>query len=236
MEIKGFQKVTLIDYPGKIACTLFLSGCNFACGFCHNPELVVPLLQDAKSYSQNEVIEYLKNRKNLLDAVCISGGEPMISLDKDFLKSIKELGYLIKIDTNGTFPERLKDLIDKNLVDFIAMDIKAKKENYESVANSKIDLKKVEESMKIISSEMKNYEFRTTIIEGVHDIEEMKEIAEWLNNITGIKPKKFCLQGFKNKGKLISDEFKSKKETEEKYLLELKDAIKDYFEEVEIRV
>lgn len=235
MEIKGFQKVTLIDYPKKIACTLFLFGCNFKCGFCHNPELVLPSKQEEKTYPQKEIIEYLEKRKGYLDGVCITGGEPLVSLDKEFLIKIKKLGYLIKIDTNGCFPEKLMELINEELVDFVSMDIKASKENYEKVANSEVDLEKIEKSIKLIFSKAKDYEFRTTVIEGVHDINEMRNLAKWLHELVG-KSKKFCLQGFKNNGKFVGEEFNSKKDTKEEYLVMLKDAVKDYFEEVEIRV
>lgn len=233
MKIAGFQKLTLIDYPEKIACTLFLHGCNFRCGFCHNPELV--LNEPEKVYSEDEILKFLKKRKKYLDGVCIAGGEPLLTLDLNFLRQIKELGYLIQIDTNGSFPNKLKEIINNNLVNAIAMDIKSSKENYEKLINTKIDLKKIEESVKLISL-LDNYEFRTTIIEEFHNDEEMKKIAIWLNEILGKKPKKICLQGFKNKGKMISDHFKNKKDTSKEFLEKLKDEIKDYFEEVVIRV
>lgn len=232
MKICGLQKTTLIDYPEKIACTIFLYGCNFRCGFCHNPELVIE--ENENIISEKEILDFLNKRKKYLEGVCITGGEPTLSLDKEFLKKIKEMGYLIKIDTNGSMPEKLKEIIDENLVDFVAMDVKASKENYKKITNSEIPLEKIEESIKLISK-LRNYEFRTTIIEGFHGIEEMKEIARWLNELIG-KPKKYSLQAFKNSGKILSEEFRNKKDTSEKFLREIKEAIKDYFEEVEIRV
>ncbi len=233
MKIAGFQKLTLIDYPGKIACTLFLHGCNFKCGFCHNPGLV--LYGPEKIYSEKEIIEFLEKRKSQIEGVCITGGEPLLSLDLEFLKTIKRIGYLIKIDTNGSFPEKLKELINKKLVDFVAMDIKSSKENYEKIVKFNINLDKIEESMKLVSL-LEDYEFRTTIIEGIHNIEEIKKIAIWLNEIIGKKPKKFCLQGFKNKGNLISESFRNRKDTSKEFLEKLKKGIEDYFEDVEIRV
>ncbi|MBU2562229.1 MAG: anaerobic ribonucleoside-triphosphate reductase activating protein [Nanoarchaeota archaeon] len=232
MKIKGFQKISLIDYPGKIACILFLAGCNFRCGFCHNPELVLD--KGHEIYSENKILDFLEKRKNQLDGVCITGGEPLLSLNLDFLKKIKELNYSIKIDTNGSFPEKLEEIIDKKLVDFIAMDIKASKENYNAITNSDVEINKIEKSIKLISN-FGNYEFRTTILKEVHTAEEVKKIAKWLNQILGEKPRKLCLQGFKNKGKLLGEEYRNKKDVEEDYLRELKEAIKSDFEEVEIR-
>jgi pyruvate formate lyase activating enzyme len=233
MKIAGIQKTTLIDYPEKIACTIFLHGCNFKCGFCHNPELV--LYKPEKIYSEKEILEFLEKRKNQLEGICICGGEPLLSLDLEFLKKIKELGYLIKIDTNGSFPEKLREIINENLVDFVAMDIKSGRENYEKIINVKVNLNKIEESIKLISL-LDNYEFRTTIIEGFHDLKEVKKIAIWLNEVTKKKPKRFCLQGFKNQGKFINEKFKNKKDTSEEFLGKLKEEIEDYFEDVVVRV
>jgi pyruvate formate lyase activating enzyme len=232
MKIAGFQKTSLIDYPKKIACTIFIHGCNFRCGFCHNPELV--LHEPEVEFSKDEILKFLEKRQGQLEGVCITGGEPLLSLDLDFLKKIKELGYLIKIDTNGSFPEKLKEIIEEKLVDYIAMDVKSSSENYKKVSNSNIDLNKIEESIKLISL-LENYEFRTTILEEIHDLEEIKKMAIWLNEIIGGKPKKFCLQGFRNQGKFIDENFKNKKDTSKEFLENLKNEIKDCFEEIEIR-
>lgn len=233
MKIQGIQKVTLIDYPGKIACTLFLFGCNFRCGFCHNPELVINNIEEV--IFEKEIFDFLEKRKNHLEGVCITGGEPLLTLNKDFLRKIKQLGYSIKIDTNGSFPEKLREFINGGLIDYVAMDIKGGKEKYSKIANAEVDLDKIEESVKIISS-LKDYEFRTTIIESVHGVEEVKEIARWLNAITGKKPKKIYLQGFKNKGKFVDERFKIEGDVGENCLKRLKEAIESYFESVEIRV
>jgi len=232
-HIKGLQKVTLIDYPGKIACTVFLFGCNFRCGFCHNPELVIGNPKD--NYSEEEILTFLTTRKSSLDGVCITGGEPLISIEKDFLKKIKNMGFLVKIDTNGSFPEKLKDLIENKLIDYVAMDIKSSPENYSLIASSKIDIKKLEQSIKIISN-LPNYEFRTTILPNFHDEKEIKKTVEWLENVTGKMPKKFVLQGFKNQGKFIDQKYQKEKDVPESFLEKLKEEIKDCFEEVEIRV
>ncbi len=232
MKIKGLEKTTLLDYPGKIACTLFLFGCNFRCGFCHNPELV--LKEEGKTFSEEEILEFLKKRQGELEGVCFTGGEPLLTLEKDFLKKIKSLGYLIKIDTNGTNPQKLKNFINEGLVDYVAMDIKSSKDNYAKVVNSNVNLKDIEESIKLISK-LKNYEFRTTILKCFHDKEEMKKIGKWLFDLTEKKPKKFCLQGFTNKGKLIDPSFSKEENVREDYLNELKQEIKDYFEEICIK-
>jgi pyruvate formate lyase activating enzyme len=231
MKICGLQKTTLIDYPKKIACTIFLYGCNFRCGFCHNPELVIE--ENNNVFSEEEILEFLDKRKKYLEGVCITGGEPFLTLEKNFLREIKKREYLIKIDTNGSFPERLKEMIDEGLVDFVAMDIKASKENYGKTINADIPIEKIEESIKLISK-LENYEFRTTVVDGMHDIEEMKKIARWLNELIG-KPKKYSLQGFKNSGKVLDEKFKDKKNTSEKFLKEIQEEIKGSFEEIEIR-
>jgi pyruvate formate lyase activating enzyme len=233
MKIAGIEKTTLIDYPNKIACTIFLYGCNFRCKFCHNPELVtLPLKKEI--YSE-EILNYLKKRKNQLEGVCITGGEPFLTLRKNFLKKIKKIGYEIKVDTNGSFPEKLKEFIDDKLIDFIAMDIKADKRKYFQLINSATDLNKIEKSIKIITNSGIDYEFRTTIIEDFHSIEDMKKMAEWIVEISGKRAKKICLQGFKNQGKILDENFANKKNTSEKHLRKIKEEIKEFFEEIEIR-
>ncbi len=232
MKIKGLQKTTLIDYPGKIACSLFLFGCNFRCGFCHNPELV--LEDSGPNINEEEFFDFLNKRKEYLDGICISGGEPLLSLDLDFLRRIKEMGYSIKLDTNGSFPEKLKELIKENLVDFVAMDIKGSKDKYSKIAGVQVDIKKIEESIKLISG-LGDYEFRTTILRDIHNKEELIKMGEWVIKIVGKKPKKHVLQGFKNRGKVLSKVFETEKDTSEKELLDAKEIVKDYFENVEVR-
>jgi len=232
MKIIGLQKLTVIDYPNKIACTLFLHGCNFRCGFCYNPGLV--LENNEEGYSKEEILKFLRERRVYLSGVCISGGEPLLTLDLDFLRQIKELGYNIKIDTNGSFPERLREVIERGLVDYVAMDVKGSKEDYEQIANSKIDIEKIEESMRIVSG-FKDYEFRTTIVKKYHDAEKIKSLAEWLNSLVG-KPKKLCLQGFKNNGKFLDLSFMIEKDVEEDCLLDLKKVAEPYFEQVDVRI
>ena len=233
MNIDGFQKFTLIDYPGKIACTLFLHGCNFRCGFCHNPELVTSPAKNI--YSEKEILNFLLKRKGQLEGVCFTGGEPLMTIKEEFLREIKNIGYDIKLDTNGSFPDLLEELIGINLIDSVAMDIKSRPEKYQKITNSNIDVTKIEKSIKIICS-LEDYEFRTTILEDFHTKEEMIEAGKWLNELCGKKPKRFVLQGFKNQGKFICDVFKNKRNTREEYLQELKKILEPYFEKVDIRV
>lgn len=234
MKIKGIEKVSLIDYPGKIACTIFLFGCNFMCGFCHNPELV--LKDDGVKFPEEDILDFLKRREGYLEGVCITGGEPLLTLNEEFLLEIRKLGYSIKLDTNGTNPEKLEEYLDKGLVDFVAMDIKTVPEDYQKLTLSNIDIKNIEKSIKLIVDKAKDYEFRTTVVEGIHDLDKIKKMASWIAETAGKKPKKFALQGFKRGVKLIDSTFFMKKDTTEEFLKELKEEIKNYFESVEIRV
>ncbi len=238
MLIKGIQKTTLIDYPNEIACTIFLFGCNFRCNFCHNPELVID--SKGRIYSEQEILDFFNKRKKYLGGVCITGGEPLISLDLDFIKKIKAMGYKVKIDTNGSFPDKLKLLIDNNLVDYIAMDIKAGKEKYEEIVNRSINLEKIQESIKIIYN-FKNHEFRTTILPKFHDEPEIRRMMEWLksltqNNNNTNNNQKFYLQGFKNNHQFVGKGFENESDITEEYLLDLKKVVEEYFDDVGVRV
>ncbi|MFA4960633.1 MAG: anaerobic ribonucleoside-triphosphate reductase activating protein [Candidatus Pacearchaeota archaeon] len=232
MKIAGLQKTTLIDYPSKIACTIFLWGCNFRCGFCYNPNLVIK--KEQGNFSEQAIIEFLIKRKEKLEAVCITGGEPLIDIDLEFLKKIRELGYLIKIDTNGNFPEKLEKIIDERLVDYIAMDIKGSEEKYGEITASKIDIKKIEESIKLIHK-FGNYEFRTTIVKKFHDFKEIENLGKWINELCDGKPKKYFLQGFKNKGNFVDESFVLEPDVGEGYLNQLKKVAEKYFESAEVR-
>ena len=232
MKIAGIQKLTLIDYPDKMACTLFLHGCNFQCGFCHNPELV--LESPSEVLTEISVLNFLERRKKYLDGVCITGGEPLMTLDREFLKKIKELGYTIKIDTNGSFPDRLKEVLD--LIDYVAMDIKSSGEKYGWVTNSGIGMETIEESIKLIVESGLDYEFRTTVVEGIHNSDEIRKIGEWLNGLVGKNPRRYVLQGFKNFGKFIDNKYKEQLSMRGDFVEKLKEVAKEFFEEVEVRV
>lgn len=231
--ISGLQKLSLIDYPGKIACTLFLFGCNFRCGFCHNPELV--LAPPNEKYSEEEFLDFLEKRKGQLDGVCITGGEPLLSLEKEFLRKIKALGYSIKIDTNGTNPEKLKEFIGEGLVDYVAMDLKAPPEDYNLVANTNVQINQLEETIKLIVNSDIDYEFRTTIVRRFHNEDKMKKMYEWILKLVGKKPKRYFLQGFVNHGKFIDDSFNKEPNVFKNYLDKFKPIAEKYFEKVGIR-
>ena len=180
MNIHGFTKTTLLDFPGHVACTVFTAGCNFRCPFCHNGDLVLqpeiyPVIEESV------IISHIKKRRNILTGICISGGEPTLQPDlPDFMKKIKETGLLVKLDTNGYRPDILKNLIDKGLVDYIAMDIKSSCENYSSVTDITIDISRILESVNIISSSNIDYEFRTACVKGLHTDNDFISIAKWL--------------------------------------------------------
>lgn len=236
MKILGYQKTSFIDYPGKICSSLFLFGCNFKCGFCHNPELVLFNEEYVKNeFSQEEILNDLKNRKKFLEGVCISGGEPLLSLEREFLLRLKEMGYLIKIDTNGSNPEKLKEFIAEGLIDFVSMDLKNCKEDYNLTCGVEVDIEKIKESMKIVC-DLENYEFRTTIVEGLHNKEKIKKLGEWVLKVCGKKPKVFVLQGFRKEVELLNKEFMKKRNTKEESLEELKKEVEIFFEEIKMRV
>ena len=227
MIIKGLQKQTLLDYPDKLACTIFTFGCNFRCGFCHNPELVV---DDGRAeIKEEEILEFLKGRKDFLDAVCITGGEPTLNkVLPDFIRKIKEMGFLVKLDTNGTNPEMLKELIEEKLIDYIAMDIKAPLEKYDAVTNSKINKDDIEKSVDIIKG-FPNYEFRTTVVPGLFNEDDARKIGEWLKG-----SKNFYIQQFRGI-KTLDKSFEGKKSFSKKEVERFCDIMKPYFEKCEIR-
>lgn len=215
MYISGFQKLTLLDYPEHLAAILFLDGCNFRCPFCHNSELVLSENYEDDFYSEDEVLEFLKKRFGMLDGVCISGGEPSLHRELPALiVRIKELGYDVKLDTNGTNPDMLRRLLDEDLLDYIAMDIKAGRKNYTAAAgiskntpltvnhNSALSaafskdlsddcsslsrslLSRIQRSIDIIRNSGIDYEFRTTVVKGIHTEEDFEDIARWLTGRT----------------------------------------------------
>ncbi len=197
MKISGLQKLTLLDYPGRVACTVFLGGCNFRCPFCHNSEL---LGADAETLMEpEELLAFLKSRVGILDGVCITGGEPTLQKDlPELLRSIKAMGYLVKLDTNGYRPDVLGALVAEGLVDYVAMDIKNSPERYAITCGlEKMDLSRIEESMRFLLEDAVNYEFRTTVVKPLHDEEAIGEMGEWLLNLVpGRRVKALYLQPF----------------------------------------
>lgn len=183
MLICGLQKTTLLDFPGHVAATIFTGGCNFRCPFCQNGELVT----EPKAYestTEDEVLAFLKKRKGILEGICITGGEPTLQPDlPDFIRQVKELGYLVKLDTNGYRPKVLESLLDQGLLDYVAMDVKASRENYAKLSGvPDLDVTKIDESVSLLIHQSKvPYEFRTTVVKGLHDPQEFEKIGKWLS-------------------------------------------------------
>lgn len=182
MVISGMQKLTLLDYPGKVACLLFTQGCNFRCQYCHNSELINMCNKKQNHISEEEVFKYLEKRKGLLEGVCISGGEPLLQPDlENFLIKIKQMGYQIKLDTNGSSPNRLAKLIDNKLVDYIAMDVKNDFLNYEETSGvHKMNLQNIKKSIEIIENSHIDYEFRTTVVKQLHSFGQLENICKYI--------------------------------------------------------
>lgn len=203
MKIYGLQKLSLLDYHEKIAATIFTGGCNFLCPFCHNKDLVIGI-DKIKEIPQEELFSFLEKRKGILEGICISGGEPLIHEEiGEFINKIKDMGYLIKIDTNGSYPDELKNLIEKKLIDYAAMDIKNSPEKYPiTCGKSQIDIEKIKESVSILMDSNIQYEFRTTVIKELHDIEDFQIISEWLKGAS-----KYFLQSYKDSENVIERRF-----------------------------
>ena len=198
MHIYGLQKLTLLDYPGKMAATVFTGKCNMRCPFCHNPDLV---LNNAEEYSLDKFYKFLSTRKSTLEGICITGGEPMVN-EKigDFISEIKAMGYLVKLDTNGTFPDRLEKIIDQ--IDYIAIDIKNSPEKYAKTAGlENFDISCVKQSIAIVMRKAQDYEFRTTVVKGLHEVKDIEECAKLIEGA-----KRYYLQKFIDSGHLLGQE------------------------------
>ncbi len=198
MLIDGLQKLTLLDFPEKMACTVFTHGCNFRCPFCHNASLVEGA--ENEHISVDEIESFLKKRQGILDGVAITGGEPLLQKDiKDFIKTVRSYGFLVKLDTNGSYPEKLKELIDEGLVDYVAMDIKNSPEKYSvTVGVENFDLTPVQKSIDILRNSKIDFEFRTTVVKELHEAEDFEKIGKWLEGT-----KKYFLQQFVDSGDLL---------------------------------
>jgi len=237
MQIGGLQKLTLIDYPGKIVATVFLIGCNFRCPYCHNPELVDPKqIKNQVQIKELDFFKFLDKRINLLDGVCITGGEPTVSPDLPrFIKKIKKRGFLVKLDTNGSNPKMLKFLIKNNLIDFIAMDVKTSISKYNKV-KAKNKIPQIKESINIIKNSNKDYEFRITVVPRIVDKKDIKEIGKWLEGA-----KKFVIQQFRpvssTEGsiKSLDPSFENIKPYSLQTLQKMVKILKPYIDTVELR-
>jgi len=228
MKIHGFQKTTLLDFPGKVACIAFTAGCNLRCPFCHNAFLVTEIDKNAE-ISKEEIFEYINLRKGILDGVCISGGEPL-SDDGifDFIKEIRKTGLKIKIDTNGSFPERLKKLVNENLIDYVAMDIKNCPEKYPlTVGIENFDISNVLESINFLLEGNVDYEFRTTVVKELHTPEDISKIAKLIDGAP-----RYFIQNFVDSGNVIKDGLHGFENDE---LEALKEAAKQYIVDTKIR-
>lgn len=180
MTINGMQKLTLLDYPGTVACLIFTQGCNFRCPFCHNSGLL-DMNNNCEKIDEKEVFKYLEKRKGLLDGVCISGGEPLLQKDIEyFIRKVKDLGYKVKLDTNGSSPKKLKQLIEEGLIDYVAMDIKNDFLNYDKTAGMCTNIDNIKKSIEIIENSNIEYEFRTTIVKQFHDVGKLEKIIQYI--------------------------------------------------------
>jgi len=236
MIIAGLQKLTLIDYPAKIAATVFLASCNFRCPWCYSSELVLPeKIKKQPKISKKEFFDFLKDRKGLLEGVVICGGEPCLNSGlPGFIKKIKKMGFSVKLDTNGSRPKMLKKLIDSGLIDYVAMDVKLPKEKYFQVLGVAVD--EIEQSMEILKENKIDYEFRTTVVPTVLDKYDIMEIAKWISSTDQRlgRQGKYYLQNFRPE-KTIDPNFEKIKPYDNKYLLDIKEVISPFFEICGIR-
>ncbi len=228
MIINGFQKLTLLDYPGKMACTVFTGGCNLRCPFCHNSRLVINPSSE-NEFSIDEILAYLNKRKGILDGVAITGGEPLLHDDiGEFIIKVKELGFPVKLDTNGTFPDRLKKIVNNGLVDYVAMDIKNAPAGYpETVGIGGYDISEIKESIAFLLENNVDYEFRTTVVREFHNVFSIDGIGKM---IAGAK--RHYLQAFIDSGELIGFDLSPVPKEE---MLEMQKVMLKYVDSCEIR-
>jgi len=231
MQIGGLQKLTLIDYPGRLAATVFLCGCNFRCPWCYSSELVLPeKIKNQPKISEKEFFDFLKERKTLLEGLVLCGGEPTYHKElPDLIKKIKKLGFLVKLDTNGSNPKMIKKLIDNKLIDYVAMDVKLPKEKYPKIYGKRVKIKNIEESIKILKEGKIDGEFRTTIVPKILQKEDILKIARWIS-----PAKKYFLQNFRPE-KTVDPKFEKIKPYPQEYLLEIQKAISPFFEICQVR-
>ncbi len=201
MNFSGFQKLTLLDYPGKVACTLFTSGCNLRCPFCHNASLVTHI-DNSNIYIKEEILSYLEKRVGILEGVCITGGEPLLQPHiEDFIKDVKSLGYSVKLDTNGFFPDKLIFLVEKGLIDYVAVDFKNTYDKYPLTTGiENLDLAPFKKTVEFLLSGKVDFEFRTTVVDKIHETQDIVEIAKTIKGAP-----RYFLQSFVDSGDLISN-------------------------------
>ncbi len=224
----GLQKLTLLDYPGNMACTVFTGGCNFRCPFCHNRSLVF-LNENDSEIANEDIFDFLKNRNRILDGVCITGGEPLLHKGlKAFIQRVRDLGLKVKLDTNGSNFEKLKELIDEGMVDYVAMDIKNSPEKYAmTIGLQNYDLSEIEKSKNYLLEDHVDYEFRTTIVKQFHEVSDLKKIGEWIKGA-----KHYYLQNFEDHGTCIVSGLG---EVDADTMKQMKETVRPYVENIEVR-
>ena len=229
MIIIGFEKISLVNFDNEVSATIFLNGCNFRCPFCHNYEFVVPNGESYKTYEEEEILDYLRKRVGLLSAVVITGGEPTCNKDlKDLIIKIKNIGYKIKLDTNGSHPDIVIDLFKENLIDYVAIDIKNSRKEYSKTIGLKdYDTSNIENLVSFLLTNNYDYEFRTTIMDNYHTAESIKEMGEWIKGC-----KRLFLQKFED-SEYVPD--KTLKPIEKKNALILKHILESYVDQVSLR-
>ena len=217
MRIQGLQKLTLLDYPEHTACTVFTAGCNFRCPFCHNASLVVDIPKEAE-ISEDDFFTFLQKRIGILDGVCVSGGEPLLQPDiEQFIRKIKDMGFAVKLDTNGSFPDKLIHLVEQGLVDYVAMDIKNSPETYAFTAGTELlDIASIKKSVSYLKQGHVLHEFRTTVVKHYHSRESFEGIGKWLEGA-----EKYFLQNFVDSGDLIGKNTRGCREEEMKEFLQV---------------
>jgi len=252
MKICGLQKTTLIDYPGHVACTVFTAGCNFRCPWCYSKELVLPeLIVQQPQIPEEEILEFLRTKQGLLEGAVICGGEPTLHPDlSEFCQKIKDLGFLVKLDTNGSNPKMLKELIDRKLIDYVAMDIKLPKERYAmlfadidrgstpvnltGVEPLSMSADDIETSIKILKNSAVDFEFRTTCAPTIHTPDDFEIMAKWIGQDVLGRPPKYFLQNFKP-GRNIDPRFENLKPFDNEFFTAALAKIKPYVPSVRLR-
>lgn len=228
MNIKGIQKTTLIDYPRQVASTIFLGGCNMRCGYCHNGTLV---RNEGESIPVLEVMRLLKQRQPVINHICITGGEPTVTKDLPvFIQMLKKEGFKVKLDTNGTNPAMLKELIDKDMLDYVSVDIKTSRAKYERLVGN-VDLSLIDETIKLLKKGKVPYEWRITVVPGFAEHDDLRNVGAWVNDENG----KMFIQNFGPQNELLDKEFEKLKPFSDDELLGMKYVMHNYFKEVKIR-
>lgn len=230
MNIGGWQKLSLVDFPGKIATIVFTNGCVFRCGFCYNPDLVIGPFP--ATTPEDEFFAFLEKRKGKLEGVVITGGEPTIQEDLiPFMGKIKKLGFVVKLDTCGYLPDRVKSALESGFVDYVAMDIKAPLEKYSMITNIQVQTDRIKESITLIMESGIPYEFRSTLVAGIHELDDIVKMAQLIEGAD-----KYYLQRFRATEKLINPEFKEKTAPPESLLDDVLNECRKYVKHCEIRI